>query len=102
LETALAVRRHRVEGSTELKAGEIDENGELATGERAGKIDTHAAGQIVGCDGSHSTVRKTVTPEVPGATLVLHGLIGACDIAATSGGRGKAETVWWELSTTTS
>ena len=90
LETALAARGHRVEWSTELKAVEIDENGVLATVDRAGKIDTLAAGWIVGCDGSHSIVRKTLTPEFPGETLGLQGLICECDIDWT-----RSRDIWW-------
>lgn len=80
LETALAARGHRVEWSTELKTFEIDETGVLATVDRGGRMDAIKAGWIVGCDGSRSVVRKTLTPEFPGESLGLQGLICECDL----------------------
>jgi FAD binding domain len=90
LETALAARGHRVEWSTELKSFEMDDDGVLATVDRGGSMDTIEAGWIVGCDGIRSVVRKALSPEFPGESFGLQGLICECDLDGV-----RSRDIWW-------
>jgi 2-polyprenyl-6-methoxyphenol hydroxylase-like FAD-dependent oxidoreductase len=68
VERALAERGHHVEWSTGLTAVEMD-HGVTAHLDRGGNRAAIRAGWIVGCDGSHSIVRKTVSPDFPGQSV---------------------------------
>jgi 2-polyprenyl-6-methoxyphenol hydroxylase-like FAD-dependent oxidoreductase len=80
LERALAERGHHVEWSTGLTAVEMD-HGVTAHLDRGGNRAAIRAGWIVGCDGSHSIVRNTVSPDFPGQSVSgVQGLFCECDL----------------------
>jgi 2-polyprenyl-6-methoxyphenol hydroxylase-like FAD-dependent oxidoreductase len=87
---ALADRGYRVEWQTELRAIATNGNGVSATVARSGDIETIDAGWIIGCDGGHSVVRRSITPEFPGESYDLLGLFCECDIAWT-----QSRDIWW-------
>jgi 2-polyprenyl-6-methoxyphenol hydroxylase-like FAD-dependent oxidoreductase len=90
LEAALAERGHCVEWSTRLVTFAIDDDGVTAEVDRNGTRDTIRAAWIVGCEGGHSTVRKTLAPEFPGETLNLGGLFCECDLDWK-----LSRDIWW-------
>jgi 2-polyprenyl-6-methoxyphenol hydroxylase-like FAD-dependent oxidoreductase len=90
LEAALAERGHRVEWSTRLVTFAMDDDGVTAEVERSGTRDTIRAAWIVGCEGGHSTVRKTLAPEFPGETLNVGGLFCECDLDWK-----LSRDIWW-------
>jgi 2-polyprenyl-6-methoxyphenol hydroxylase-like FAD-dependent oxidoreductase len=90
LEAALAERGHRVEWSTRLVTFAMDDDGVTAEVDRNGTRDTIRAAWIVGCEGGHSTVRKTLAPEFPGETLNLGGLFCECDLDWK-----LSRDIWW-------
>jgi 2-polyprenyl-6-methoxyphenol hydroxylase-like FAD-dependent oxidoreductase len=90
LAAALAERGHSVEWRTELKAVAPRGDGVSASVARGGDIQTIEAGWIVGCDGGHSVVRKSITPEFPGESFGLTGLFCECDIDWM-----RSRDIWW-------
>jgi 2-polyprenyl-6-methoxyphenol hydroxylase-like FAD-dependent oxidoreductase len=89
LAAALAERGYGVEWQTELKTIE-DNSAGVATVARDGHIETIKARWIVGCDGSHSAVRKSITSEFPGESYELSGLFCECDIDWM-----RSRDIWW-------
>jgi 2-polyprenyl-6-methoxyphenol hydroxylase-like FAD-dependent oxidoreductase len=90
LEWALAERGHHVEWSTGLTAIEMD-HGVTAHLDRGGNRAAIRAGWIVGCDGSHSIVRKTVSPDFPGQSVSgVQGLFCECDLDWK-----RSRDIWW-------
>jgi 2-polyprenyl-6-methoxyphenol hydroxylase-like FAD-dependent oxidoreductase len=59
----------------------------VARGWHIEKID---AAWIIGCDGGHSGVRNSITPEFPGESYDLRGLFCECDIEWT-----RSPDIWW-------
>jgi 2-polyprenyl-6-methoxyphenol hydroxylase-like FAD-dependent oxidoreductase len=90
LEAGLIGRGHRVEWSTRLVTFTMDDDGVTAEVERDGTRDTIRAGWIVGCDGGHSAVRTTLTPEFPGESSGLQGLTCECDLDWK-----RSRDIWW-------
>jgi 2-polyprenyl-6-methoxyphenol hydroxylase-like FAD-dependent oxidoreductase len=90
LEAALAERGHRIEWSTRLVKFAMDSDGVTVEVDRKGTRDTIRAAWIVGCEGGHSTVRKTLAPKFPGETLNLRGLFCECDLDWK-----LSRDIWW-------
>ncbi|HXY33739.1 MAG TPA: FAD-dependent monooxygenase [Planctomycetaceae bacterium] len=90
LEAALAVRGHCVEWSTRLVSFSMDPDCVTAEVDRNGTRDTIRAKWIVGCEGSHSVVRKTLASEFPGKTLDFPGVFCECDLDWK-----RSRDIWW-------
>jgi 2-polyprenyl-6-methoxyphenol hydroxylase-like FAD-dependent oxidoreductase len=94
LEAELQQRGHRVERATRLTTFETDDHGVTAHVERDRTgSEVIRAGWIVGCDGGHSTVRKTLGLKMEGTTLPEHLWLGELDIEW----KRSRDTmyVWW-------
>jgi len=94
LEAELRQRGPRVERATRLISFEMDDDGVMAHVERNGRSsEVIRAGRIVGCDGGHSTVRKTLGLKMEGTTLPEHLWLGEFDIEW----KRSRDTmyVWW-------
>jgi 2-polyprenyl-6-methoxyphenol hydroxylase-like FAD-dependent oxidoreductase len=90
LEAGLMERGHCVEWSTQLVSFAMDEGGVLAELDHDGRRETVHAGWIVGSDGGHNTVRKTLESDFKGRPSGLIGLICECDLNWE-----RSRDIWW-------
>jgi 2-polyprenyl-6-methoxyphenol hydroxylase-like FAD-dependent oxidoreductase len=93
LEAALNERGHRVEWSTDLNSFEMDDNGILAKVKRGDIADSIRARWIVGCEGSHSVVRKTLSLDAASGAVETSGLrvlFCECDLDWK-----LSRDIWW-------
>ena len=94
LQDALEKRGHNVERSTRLVTFEMDNDGVTAHVDR-GTVgrDVIRARWIVGCDGGHSAVRKTLGLKMRGAAIPHKFLLGEFDVKWRRSGDATYE--WW-------